>query len=132
MKARWQTSDTTVHSIAYDLVWCTKYRRPLLEGNIENRLRQLLFEKAEEMGISIERVEIMPDYVRLSIKSSPVHAPHFIVQQLKGHTSHILRREFGVLRTRVPTLWTRDYWCASVGRASETAIRRYLKEQKER
>ncbi|MBN1134826.1 MAG: transposase, partial [Methanosarcinaceae archaeon] len=45
--------------------------------------------------------------------------PHWIVQQLKGYTSRILRQEFLELRTRLPTLWTRSYYCESVGHISE-------------
>ncbi len=134
MKARWQASDGTVYDVGYLLVWCTKYRRPLLEGKIESRLRELLFERAQELGISIEGMEIMPDHVNLSVSSPPVHAPHFIIQQLKGHTSRILRREFGTVRSRVPTLWTRSYWCASFGRPSASRkieVQKYLEEQKE-
>ena len=101
-----------------------------MEGEIDSRLRELLMQRASDLGISIEQMEIMPDHLHLFIKSSPVHAPHFIVQQLKGHTSRILRREFKTLRTRIPTLWTRSYYCESVGHISEDTVRRYIEEQK--
>lgn len=130
MEARWSTGNRAVYNIGYHLIWCSKYRRRLLTGEIEARLRQLLMEKASDLDISIEQMEIMPDHVHLFIKSPPVHAPHFIVQQLKGHTSHILRQEFQTLRTRVPTLWTRNYYCESVGHISNDTVGRYIEEQK--
>jgi len=124
MEARWRTGSKAVYNIGYHLIWCPKYRRSVLIGNVEVRLRQLLLEKTSDLGISMERMEIMPDHVHLFVKSPPVHAPHFIVQQLKGHTSRILRYEFKALRTRLPTLWTRSYYCESVGHISEATIRR--------
>ena len=130
MEPRWRTSNKAVYNLGYHLIWCPKYRRPVLEGEIDSRLRELLMQRASDLGISIEQMEIMPDHLHLFIKSSPVHAPHFIVQQLKGHTSRILRREFKTLRTRIPTLWTRSYYCESVGHISEDTVRRYIEEQK--
>ena len=130
MEPRWRTSNKAVYNIGYHLIWCPKYRRPVLEGEIDSRPRELLMQRASDLGISIEQMEIMPDHLHLFIKSSPVHAPHFIVQQLKGHTSRILRREFKTLRTRIPTLWTRSYYCESVGHISEDTVRRYIEEQK--
>ena len=72
----------------------------------------------------------MPDHVHCFIKASPVDSPHFIVQQLKGYTSRILRQEFKQLKSKLPTLWTRSYYCESVGHISEETIKKYIMEQK--
>lgn len=98
MKERWTTSRTAVYNIAYHLIWCPKYRRRVLTGEVERRLADLLHRKAEELEITIETMEIMPDHVHLFVKSSPVNSPHYIVQQLKGSTSRILRQEFPSLK----------------------------------
>jgi len=127
---RWKHSKTTVYNIGFHLIWCPKFRRRVLEGDIENRLRELLLEKADEIGITIEKMEIMPDHVHLFVKSSPTMSPHWIVQQLKGYTSRKLRQEFLELTTRLPTLWTRSYYCESVGHISEETIKKYIEEQK--
>lgn len=75
-------------------------------------------------------MEIMPDHVHIFVKSSPVNSPHYIVQQLKGFTSRMLREEFPTLKSRLPTLWTRSYYCESIGHISEDTVRRYIEEQK--
>lgn len=129
---RWIHSNTTVYNIGYHLIWCPKYRRKVLTGKVEVRLKQLLLKKAEEIGVSIIEIEIMPDHVHLFVKSSPVASPHWIVQQLKGYTSHELRNEFESLRTRIPTLWTRSYYIESCGHISEDTIRKYIEEQKKK
>lgn len=80
--------------------------------------------------MSIVELEVMPDHVHLFVKSSPTAAPHWVVQQLKGFSSHELRKEFPSLKSRLPSLWTRSYYVESVGHISEDAVRRYIEEQK--
>lgn len=127
---RWTHSNKAVYNVGYHLIWCPKYRRPVLVDEISARLKQLLIEKATELDISIECMEILPDHVHLFVKTSPTASPHWIVQQLKGKTSRILRAEFQTLRSRLPTLWTRSYYVESVGHISERTIKKYIEEQK--
>ena len=127
---RWTRSTTTVYNIGYHLIWCPKYRRKVLVGDVEARLRELIMEKAEEIGVSVEELQIMPDHVHLFVKAPPTISPHRIVQQLKGYSSHEMRNQFKSLRTRLPTLWTRSYYVESCGHISEEAVRRYIEEQK--
>ena len=54
-----------VYSIQYHIVWCVKYRKPVLVGDIEADLKEILYDIADEYGFSIEALETMPDYVRL-------------------------------------------------------------------
>ena len=130
MEKRWKTSNTTVYNLSYHLIWCPKYRRPVLVNDVAERLQQLLHEKAEKLNLNIDSLEILPDHVHLFIKASPVDAPHFVVQQLKGYSSRILRQEFPHLRSRIPSLWTRSYYVESIGHISENTIRQYIKDQK--
>jgi putative transposase len=129
---RWTTSNKAVFNLGYHIIWCPKYRRQVLVGQVEHRLKELLREKAEQIGVVIETLEVMPDHVHLFVKSSPTNAPHHIVQQLKGYTSRILRKEFPSLKSRLPTLWTRSYYVESVGHISETTIKQYIEDQKNR
>ena len=112
------------------MIWCPKYRRKVLTGAVETRLKELLYEKAKEIEIKIEEMETMPDHVHLFIRASPVDSPHHILQQLKGFTSRMLRKEFPHLKSRLPTLWTRSYYIESVGCISEDTIKRYIENQK--
>ena len=101
----------------------------MLVGDVENRLKELLYEKAEEIGVSIASLEVMPDHVHLFAKTKPINAPHYVVQQFKGYTSRFLRSEFPHL-LKMPSLWTRSYYCESVGHISEKTVLKYIEEQK--
>jgi len=129
-KDRWTSSNTAIYNIGYHFIWCPKYRRKVLVDQIESRLKELLIEKASELGVTIETMEVMPDHVHLFVKALPTLAPHFIVGQLKGYTSSSLRQEFPKLKSRLPTLWTRSYYCESIGHISEDIVRRYIEDQK--
>ena len=126
----WTHSNKAIFNIGYHLIWCTKYRKPMLKIKIEEKLKFLLLEKAKEIDVNIDQLEIMPDHVHLFVKCSPVDSPHFIVQQFKGYTSNLMRKEFSELKTRVPTLWTRSYYCESIGHISEKSVKQYIEDQK--
>ena len=127
---RWKHSNTTIFNISYHIIWCTKYRRKVLVNEVEDRLKTLLVEKAKEIGCEISIQEVMPDHVHIFIKTKPTLAPHYIVQQLKGYTSRILRKEFSKLKSRIPALWTRSYYCESIGHISEETVKKYIEDQK--
>jgi len=117
--------------LGYHLIWCSKYRRDVLaDAAVEKRLKQLLLEKAKKIEVEIVSMEVLPDHVHLFVKCSPVDSPHWIVQQFKGLTSRILRQEFKPLKTRIPTLWTRSYYCESCGHISEATVKKYIEDQK--
>jgi len=130
MKTRYTKNAGAVFNIKFHIVWCPKYRRKVLTGEIADRLVELLYEKAAERKISIEAVEVMPDHVHLFLSSDPTMGVAEIVNRLKGYTSRILRQEFPVLRSKLPTLWSRSYYAGSVGHVSEYTIRKYIEAQK--
>ncbi|WP_018635084.1 IS200/IS605 family transposase [Parafrankia elaeagni] len=121
-----------VYDLGYHVVWCPKYRRPVLVGPVRDRLEELLRAKCAEHDWPIVALEIEPDHVHLFVKAHPKHPPSYIANQLKGFTSHELRGEFGHLRSRLPTLWSRSYFMATVGAVSAEAVRRYIDTQNER
>lgn len=129
-RKRWKRSRTAVFNLGYHLIWCPKYRRSVLVGEVAERLKELLFQKAWEIGVEIAELEVMPDHIHLFVKTIPTTSPHFIVRQFKGYTSRVLRSEFPSLRKRLPSLWTRSYYCESVGHISERTIRKYIEDQK--
>lgn len=130
MDSRYAQNTGATFSLKYHIVWCPKYRRPVLVDPVAGRLRALLAEKADELGMTIHALEIMPDHVHLFVESDPTRCVAEIVNRLKGSTSRMLRREFPSLRSRIPTLWSRSYFAGSIGHVSAATIERYIAEQK--
>lgn len=127
---RWSRKANCVYNLGYHIIWCPKYRRKVLTGAVESDLKDLLEKKAGDLGISIEKMEIMPDHVHLFVKCDPTDSPSWVVSQLKGYTSHELRAKHHHLKSRLPTLWTRSFYVESIGHISEDTIKRYIEDQK--
>jgi putative transposase len=128
--SRYTKNAGAVYSLKFHLVWCPKYRRPVLVKAVERRLRELLAEKAEELQATIVALEVMPDHVHMFIETDPRWSISQLTRQFKGFTSHVLRNEFPSLRSRLPTLWSRSYFAGSCGAVTEATVRRYIEEQK--
>ena len=119
-----------VYKNQFHVVFCPKYRRPVLVDGVDVRLKEILLEKAAELDVKILSMEIMPDHVHLFISFDPRLMLHKIIKILKGSSSRILREEFPSLKSRLPSLWTRSYFSCSVGHIGEAAVRRYIEELK--
>ena len=118
-----------VYNLHYHIVFCPKYRRPVLE-TLESELRELFEQKAKELNVKIEAMEIMPDHVHLLIEVDPQYGIHKAVKQIKGYSSRILREEFPWLKSRLPSLWTNSYFVSTVGGAPLAVIKQYIENQK--
>lgn len=127
-----RTSPGAAYDLGYHVVWCSKYRRRVLGGRVKIRLEELLPAKAAEHDWEVIALEVMPDHVHLFVKARPKDSPSYVANQFKGYTSHHLRVEFGHLRSRLPTLWSRSYFVASVGTVSAAMVQRYIETQYER
>jgi putative transposase len=131
-KPRYKRNAGAVFSLKYHLVWCPKYRLPVLTDKVRLRLLELVTEKAHELDVEIHASEVMPDHVHLFIEAGPTYSPAKLAHQIKGYTSRMLRQEFQHLRSRMPTMWSRSYFISSVGAVSEATIKRYIEEQETR
>ena len=127
---RWVNSNTSVYNLGYHIIWCPKYRRKVLINKIENKLKEIIITKCNELDCYVHELNIMPDHVHLFVKTKPTIAPHFLIQQIKGISSRILRNEFKELKRKMPSMWTRSYFIESVGHISQEAIEKYIQEQK--
>lgn len=130
MDKRFKSGKHVVYNLGYHIIWCPKYKKAILTGEIEKRLKELLTEKAKEEEWEIVEMEVMPDHVHIFIKVKPSDAPITIASRLKGYTSFKLRSEFPKIKSSLPTLWTRSFFVESVGCISEETIKKYIINQK--
>lgn len=75
-------------------------------------------------------MEVMPDHVHLLLDVDPTIGVDLIVSRIKGKTSNILNKEFPELKRKLPTLWTRSKFIASVGSVSLDVVKKYIENQK--
>ena len=125
-----RSNNNVVYRCAYHIVWCPKYRRPVLEGAVDARLKQIIREVCAERECSLIELETMPDHVHLLVECDPQYGIHRLVKQVKGRSSRLLREEFPSLKRRLPTLWTNSYFVATVGGAPLEIVKQYVENQR--
>jgi putative transposase len=111
----YHTDHSIVYSCQYHVIFCPKYRRKVLTGEIAERLKALVLGKQQDYGYSVIEMEVMPDHVHLLLDVDPRMGVNSIVAKIKGYTSHELREGFPWLKKRLPTLWTRSKFISTVG-----------------
>ncbi|MDZ4269864.1 MAG: IS200/IS605 family transposase [Mycobacterium sp.] len=117
---------------AYHVVWCPKYRRKVIGGRMEVRLKEIIAEVITGKGAWLIEMETMPDHVHLLVEVDPQYGVHKLVKAVKGRSSRVLREEFPWLKSKLPSLWTNSYFVATVGGAPLSVIKRYVETQKDR
>ncbi|GEM88559.1 IS200/IS605 family transposase [Meiothermus granaticius] len=127
---QYKQNKNIVYSSKYHIVFCPKYRRPVLVGAVADRLREILNEICAERRCELFQMEVMPDHVHLLLEVDPQFGVHRLVRLLKGRSSRQLRQEFPHLKSRLPTLWTNSYFLSTVGGAPWAVIKRYIENQR--
>ena len=126
----YKSNNNVVYSCKYHVVWCPKYRRKVLVGDVETRLKELIETACSEKQVDIIEMEIMPDHVHLILEVDPQFGIHRAVKHIKGVSYFYLRSEFSRLTSKLPTLWTNSYFVSAVGGAPLEAIKEYVEDQK--
>lgn len=129
-KERYVRNAGAVFALKYHLVWCPKYRRPVLTGAVADRLKEIVADVAADLDLMMLALEVMPDHVHLFVEANPRWAVAGLVNRFKGVSSRSLRQEFPHLRSRLPTLWSRSYYAGTVGHVSEQTVLQYIEAQK--
>lgn len=121
----------TVYNVEYHFVWITKYRYPVLRGEVGTRLRDLLRQTCMTSDIRILKGSVGPEHVHMLVSCPPSLAPAKIVQYLKGRSSRRMQEEFPQLKKRYwgRHIWARGYFVATVGQVTEEMIKQYIANQ---
>ena len=126
----YKSNHNVTYSCKYHVVWCPKYRRPVLTDGVDVRLKELIIETCDSLNAELIEMEIMPDHVHLFMEVDPQFGIHKAVKQIKGYSSRILRDEFPWLKSRIPSLWTNSYFVSTVGGVPLAVIKQYIENQK--
>lgn len=132
MKIGWKSARTCVYNVGYHLVWSTKYRRPVIEGDVETRIKEIFQEVADQYDLEIVEMEVMPDHCHLFISCHPKIPPSNLAKWFKGISARKLFIEFPSLKSKLwkGHLWNPSYYVGTVGNMSKEVVLRYIQDQK--
>ena len=128
----YKNDDDFIFSCQYHVIFCPKYRRKVLIGNIPNRLKELILSKQIEYEFLVLEMEVLPDHIHMILDVNPKSGIYTIVSKIKGFTSHQLRNEFPELKSKLPTLWTNSRFISTVGSVTLNVVKEYIENQKNR
>ena len=127
------TGRHTVFHHRYHIVWVPKYRYKVLQGKIRERVRDIIRQVCESMGVEIISGVLSRDHVHMFVEIPPHIAVSEFVQRAKGRSSRKVQQEFPELRKRYwgRRFWARGYFCTTSGNITDDIIMNYLENHKE-
>jgi putative transposase len=60
-----------VYDIKYHIVWITKYRKPVLHGEVALRVRELIREICKSLDVEIIKGHVSKDHLHLLVSAPP-------------------------------------------------------------
>ncbi len=122
----------TVSRMMVHIVWSTKYRYSVLEGDIQKRCRKILIQICESEDIEILKGVVSKDHVHMHIEYRPSQNISTIVKKLKGRSSRKLQQEFPRLKKKYwgQHFWAIGYGCWSSGNITDEMVNEYLEHHR--
>ena len=124
----YRTNSHTVSRLSAHIVWVTKYRYHVLQGDIQKRCRDILMQVCNSENVHILKGVVSKDHIHLHIEYPPSLSISDLVKKLKGRSSHYLQGEFPALRKQY---WGRHFWAVgygvwSTGNITDEVVQQYL------
>jgi len=139
MSPRWEPDPdvrrgrSVVHTLHVHLVFVTKYRRGVLNGDMLRDCERVMRDVCVDFGADLREFNGEEDHVHLLVHYPPAVAISRLVNSLKGVSSRRLRSEY-VARTNPATmhghLWSPSYFAGSCGGAPLAVVKDYIAQQK--
>ncbi|HNW69410.1 MAG TPA: IS200/IS605 family transposase [Bacteroidales bacterium] len=127
-------SSHTVSRMSVHIVWVTKYRYHILQGDVQKRCRDLLVQICNSENVCILKGVVSKDHIHMHIEYPPSISISDLVRRLKGRTSRMLQQEFPELGKRY---WGRHFWAIgygawSTGNITDEMVQEYLEHHKDK
>ena len=122
----------TVSSLTAHIVWSTKYRYSVLQGDIKIRCRTILIQICEAEDVIILKGVVSQDHIHMHLSYRPSQSLSNLVKKLKGRSSRKLQQEFPELGKKY---WGQHFWaigfgCWSTGNITDEMVNEYLEHHR--
>ena len=125
---RYSSSAHTRFYHRYHVVWATKYRYKVLHGAMRERIRKIIIQTCDELGVHIVKGVLARDHVHMFLSIPPKLSLSDVMQRIKGRSSRRIQMEFPDLRKRYwgRRFWARGYFSTTSGNVTDEVIKQYL------
>ena len=118
-----------VYDTKYHLVWTPKYRRWVLRGDIQERVKSIFAEVALNHGFEIDTMEVAPDHVHVFLSFPPRYSISKVVGILKSVSASVIFQEHPEVKRHLwgGEFWEDGYFARTVGdKVTAEVIRKYI------
>ena len=124
----YRSTSSTIYSHRYHIVWITKYRYKVLTYELKKRVREIVAQVSEEMGIRIINGAVSSDHLHIFVEIPPHVKVSEYVKNSKGRSSRRIQEEYPDLRKRYwgCHLWARGYFSSTSGNVTDDMINDYI------
>ena len=117
----------------YHIIWCPKFRYPVLKDGIDISLKEILHQICEKYNYTIKALEVMPDHIHIFVDCPYTVAPADVSRTLKSISAIELFKVYPELKkfyARCGALWSPGSFISTIGHITEDTVKRYINEQK--
>ena len=123
----------SVYKIRYHMVTAVKYRKSLLNQEVEECIKETMQGISERYEIIIDEIGFDKNHIHIFCGASPKLSPLKIIGTIKSITARKVFEKFPKIKKK--ELWGGEFWSdgkyiGTVGEASsEQTVRNYIKNQ---
>ena len=118
--------------IKYHIIFSVKYRKSLL-NLVGDDIKRLMINISNKYNFDVCEMEIDNNHIHFLIDSIPTLSPSMIIRVLKQQsTRDIWKLHYVLLKKhfwKEKTFWADGYFVSSIGDASISTIKNYIKNQ---
>lgn len=130
----YRKSSHSITNLSCHIVWATKYRYKVLQGDVQHRCRDLLIQICNSEQVHILKGVVSKDHIHMHVEYPASLSISVLVKKLKGRSSGILEQEFPKLHKQY---WGRHFWAVgygawSTGKITDEKVQEYLEHHKDK
>ena len=124
----------TVTGLTVHLVFVTKYRYPVLTGDIQTRCRDLIRQICDAEDVKILKGVVAHDHIHLHVEKPPRLSESELMRKLKGRSGRKLLLEYPELKRRYwgGHFWAIGYGAWTSGNITKEMVNKYLEHHNEK
>ena len=126
---RLKRTSHAVYEAKYHLVWCPKYRKQILAGDITKRVKEVFEEISNHFDFEIDRCEVAEEHIQILISFPARYSVAKGVWILKSISGSKILKEFPLVKKKLwgGHLWEQGYFFRTVGeQVTDDVIRKYI------
>jgi putative transposase len=124
------------YSLEYHLVIVTKYRHPVIAGDLKERLIEISHSIIDDSwGCIISEINTDKDHIHILFEANPQTQLSKLINNYKTVTSRLIRKEFAEFLKPYywkPYFWSDSYFICTVSDRTHDMVEDYIRKQGQR